>query len=157
MKRFLSVAVILILQGCASAPTTMTINADNVEPGLLLANIVTQRAEKPMPGLMQVDYSTWIIAIQGEDKRRLYQGGAGKGSLAEVNLPAGKYEIEAVCANGFGTAKPKLNIELKPSKKYRLRCSVYTGKNIIGMKVDSHAEITLDDLEEVEKTPVHWP
>ncbi len=156
MKKFLSIAVILILQGCATAPTSMTINPVNVESGQL-ANIVTKLAEKPMPGLSQVEYSTSILEIYGEDKRTLYKGGSGRGSLTEVNLPAGKYAIVGGCWNAFGAAHPRLDIELKPAKKYRLRCQIFTGKNLFGMKVDSHAELALDDLEELAKTPVHWP
>jgi uncharacterized protein YceK len=147
-------AGVLLLAGCSSVPGT--INPENVATSEL-ANIATLRYEATFPGAVSTDYSARIEGIFDEGGKAVFETGLTRQALEEVNLPAGKYTIAAVCANHFGFAHTKVSAELKPSKKYRLRCSIYTGKNIFGMKVDSRAEAVLDDLEKTEAEAPHWP
>lgn len=149
--------VVSLLAGCASSTGPVTINPANVDSSQL-ANIVTFQPKSPsFPGAVQIEYGASIAQVYDEKHKPLLQSGFSSRAASEVNLPPGKYTIAGVCSNFHGFASPTLVVELEPSKKYMLRCSIFMDRNLLGIKMDSRAELILDDIEKKKNEMPHWP
>lgn len=155
MKKVIFFGVSLLVSCASTGP--VTINPGNVDSSQL-ANIVTFRPKSPsFPGAVQIEYGASISQVYDEKHKPLLKSGFSSGATSEVNLPPGKYTIAGVCSNFHGSASPTLVVELQPSKKYMLRCSIFMDKNLLGIKMDSRAELILDDIEMKKNEMPHWP
>ncbi len=137
----LSLAIVIVLTGCAAAPIT-SYNPNKLPPEKLVEVTTLQEKE-----FFNNKYNAWIELIWNEKEEELTKRNPlWDRSIDKVSLPEGKYTFQVACTNGRSEGHPKALFELEAGKKYQIYCDIKKGKGFLGIPDDAYASIKIKEI-----------